>query len=327
MPQLYFDIENGLLLINGNVYNGGAFIVEDNTTYGLIYAHGGSGFMPLVVQLKVCNNMPQFSESVKLTRVHYTPNSCGNRMDNTFFVKFCPRSYEKFMPPQCYYSYADNSTFPHALTAYKQGDYYITVENANEMTTLNCPDHLDSISFKSEKYLSGGSSRIIFVSGQFDKKKYVAILIYDDDYHTIFQATCNNFVINKDGIVVTDSIDDMFSRLVSRCFVFDGNKYSEQSRQFEYRASPCLIDELLPYAFVESLACGDFDMCKSMCTNEFAMRNFSSTLGSFKSIVTRCELGYVPFRLALSFNEQHENSIKFFNFTIEHSVIIDVTSL
>ncbi|MEG1608227.1 MAG: hypothetical protein RR348_00020 [Clostridia bacterium] len=314
MPKIFFDVHQDLLMINGNVCVDNFLEAKDNEVFGIIYTPSRQGYIPLVLKLCICAGKPVFDQHTKVT-------ACG---DNNYIVKFCPQSYGQLLPPKPYFQSSLNCAPPHFLTAYQQGDYFLSLETQQEIITLPTPCKLENITFKARNISRGN---LIFLSADISSGKFLAILQYNGDYKLIFQATCDSFIFGHDGIQLIDKLDDMFAHTIYRSFAYEDGIYAEKARVFECRKSPRLIDELLPYAFIESLFCGDLDKCNSLCSLRLAQSKFSNIFGDFSGILSKTYLPYTPYRLALYYDKPNDNYIKYFDFSIIDGTIVDIYAI
>lgn len=311
MAKIYFDINCDLLMINGTVFNSSFLQADSGCIYGLIYTPECQGFIPLVSKLQIVKGKPIINQYACITE-------CG---DSVYIIKFLPQSYDKLLPPKSYFQSSLNSAPSHFLTAYKQGDYFISLETQQEIITIPTFDKLENITLKAHNISCGN---LIFLSANLNSQKFLVILQYSGDYKIIFQAICESFVFCKDGLQIIDKVDDMLAHTIYRTFAYEGGIYIEKSRVFECRQTPFLIDELLPYAFVESAFCKDFDRCKTLCSVQLAESKMESIFGNFKGIVQKNYIPYIPRRLALSYDGIPHNYIKYFDFFVQDGKIVDI---
>lgn len=315
MVGIYFDIGNNLLLVNGVLNPSGYLQANNGDRFGLIYSCQNQTFFPLILKLEIVDFRPQFSGNAHIT-------NCG---DNIYIVKLLPQSYAKMLPPDIYHQCSVDNKPTHYVTAFCQGDYYITIETGQEIITFETQCKLCNIVLKSQNISSG--KLIILSADSHDDKKYLAIISYYGDYKLLFHAHCDKFNFNQKGLEIVDNIDDMLSHTITRQFAFENNNYQEKSRNFICRHDNYIIDELIGYAFIECLYWKDFDRCKRYCIHDNLVEGIAKKLGNFSTIIHKPYLKYKPNRIALKYEQAEQSYLRYFDFEISHGKIIDVTPL
>lgn len=313
MPKIYFEHDDGLLMIDGLLFDAPCLHAQDNASYALIYS-SSEDFLPLMLKLTITNGKV-------LPCNHTITTDCGNGI---YSIKFCCLSYSSLRPPKPYFQSYINADRSHYLTAYEQGNYHIAIETDSEIITLDCPAKLIEIKLKA---LNCSQGNLLIVSGQYGEKKYLAIIKYTDDYELIFQADCHDFNFYADKLVIIDRIDDMLGRTVIRDFSYTQGKYCELTRRFEYSRSPYICDELLPYALIEALRCNDHSCCDNYLSYSLRQRDMHKFFDGHYSIWSKPYINYQPFRIGTCNNCGNHNRLRYFDFTIENHQIIDISPI
>ena len=236
------------------------------------------------------------------------------RHGKDYIVRFCPKRKSKDASGEVYIQKVlePNLGASHCLTCHKDNGYKINVETQNEFLCLSAPCRVCDVKFSCIP-ISRGQLLSIFAKLE-SGKTYVGILHYKDDYTLLLDICCDEAQAEEDGLRVCDYLHDAFDRKCVRKLSFCGDCFAEQSRHFENRCNHCYIDEVTPYAFVESVYYGDEDLARECLCNTLYSCDLKSIFGNFVGI---CDcLDYVPFEITLLYSDCDGLYTKTFKFDV-----------
>ncbi|MDE5654322.1 MAG: hypothetical protein K2I46_01775 [Clostridia bacterium] len=306
MTKLYFDNPQGVILIDGAKCNtptartDGSFCIQyipyDDNYLPIICAVNGKG--------KVCDD------------------ALFIRHGKDYIVRFCPKRKPRNVQSETYIQKVlePNSGTAHCLTCLIDECYKINVETQNEFIMLNTPCKVCDVKFSCIP-ISSGQLLSIFALLE-NGKTYVSVLHYQDDYTLLLDICCDEVCAEEDGLRVCDCLHDTLNRKCVRKLSFCKECFVEKSRHFENHCSHNYIDEIVPYAFAESVYYGDDDYARRCLSNILRDCDLKDVLGNFVGI---CDcLEYKPFEITLLYSDCEGLYTKTFRFEVEHGKILKI---
>lgn len=260
---------------------------------------------------------------IKNNQIEFNKNYISAKIKDCSFYIFYDAKNSKNLSPQplSYHQEEVALDKSHYFTAYKQNrDYYFTIESENEIYNVSTASKLTNIAIKTTKISIGF---LIVIKANIINQSYLNIILYDDDYHSIFCALADNIILNEHSITLVDDMYDSMQRKIFRTFSFRDNKYCEIDRRFEYNKTSSIITQTLPYLFCEALFAKDFDFCLKFTSKE-NLKYFKDLIGDFEKIVLVNEI-YKDHNILLLYKEKSQSIIKSFDFDISNNYINNIT--
>ncbi|MDE5756355.1 MAG: hypothetical protein K2I23_04625 [Clostridia bacterium] len=304
MTKLYFDNPQGVILIDGVKCNGN--IANADGSFCIQYTPYDDDYLPIICAV---NGKGKLRDDVIFIR-----------HGKDYIVRFCPQKRPCQRQSQIYIQKVlepNGGGTSHCLTCHIDEVCKISVETQSELITLNTPCKVADVKFSCIP-ISSGQLLTIFANLE-NGKKYACVLHYKDDYTLLLDLCCDDIVAEEDGLRVRDCLCDTLGRSCIRKLSFCGDCFAEQSRHFENHCAHFYIDEIIPYALVESVCYGDND-CAADCLCP-AMRgcNLKELFGDFIGI---CDcLDYTPFEITLLYSDCCGLYTKTFRFDVRQGKI------
>lgn len=303
MTKLHFDNPQGVILIDGVKCD--TNIARADESFCLQYIPYDDNYLPIICAV---NSKGKLRDDVLFIR-----------HGKDYIVRFCPKKKCQNTQSEVYIQKVlePNSGVSHCLTCHKDDSFKINVETQEEFICLNTPCKVCDVKFSCIP-ISSGQLLSIFAKLE-NGKTYVGILHYKDDYTLLLDICCDEAQVEEDGLRVCDYLRDTFNRKCVRKLSFCGECFVEQCRHFENRCNHYYIDEVAPYAFVESVYYGDEDCARERLCNTLYDCNLKSIFGNFVGI---CDcLDYVPFEITLLYSDCDGLYTKTFKFEVYNGKI------
>lgn len=298
MTRLYFDNPQGVILIDGVKCN--SAVANANGNFCIQYTPYDDDYLPVICAI---NGKGKLRDDVIFIR------HC-----NDLIVRFCPKKKPCNTQSEIYIQKVlePNGATAHCLTCHKDEAFKISVETQNELITLVTPCKVTDVKFSCTA-ITGG--QLLTVSADLENgKKYMGVIHYKDDYTLLLDICCDEITAEEDGLRVCDFLRDTLNRKCIRKLSFCGDCFVEQSRHFENVCAHCYIDEIIPYALVESVCYGDDDCAKDCLSSTLRDRNLKDIFGDFVGI---CDcLEYTPFEIPLLYSDCDGLYTKTFKFDV-----------
>ena len=306
MTRLHFDNPQGVILIDGVKCN--QHTVHTDGSFCLQYVPYDDNYLPILCAV---SGKGKLRDDVIFIR-----------HGKDYIVRFCPKRRPCNIQSQTYIQKVlePNSGSAHCLTCHIDDFYKISVETQDELITLNVPCRVRDVKFSCIP-ISSGQLLSIFASLE-NGKTYVGALHYKDDYTLLLDICCDEVCAEEDGLRVCDNLHDTLNRKCVRKLSFCKECFVEKSRHFENHCLHNYIDEVLPYAFVESVFYGDEDYARSFLSNTLRDCDLQDILGNYVGI---CDcLEYKPFEITLLYSDCDGLYTKTFRFEVEHGKILKI---
>lgn len=312
MPHLYFLARGQRVSVNGTVLQDAHYHCDDNAVLA-VWVTAPSGCLPIGIALRV-----QGGRLLPHPSVHVC-----DYCDGSYDIRFVFRREQCYMPPSPYWQqYLSVDRITHALTCYRADGYAATIETDSELHTFSTPGELQNVDFTCRKLRRG---HLLALRADCMGRKYLCVVFYDGDYRTLLDTLCDDIHSTREGLILTDLIDDMAQHSLQRTLQFHDGKYREVQREIVCRRPVVCQDELLPYLFCESLFCGDIGLCRDLCAHALSHMDFVSYFGKFHAV---CDTprAYRPFRIGLCYRtETGWDEVRYFAFTVRGGKISSVT--
>ena len=298
MTRLHFDNPQGVILIDGVKCNSKTVCVDGG--FCIVYIPYDDNLLPIVCAV---NDKGKLRDDVIFIR-----------HGKDFIVRFCPKKKCVNTQSEVYIQKVlePNGSPSHCLTCHKDECHKMSIETQNELITLDTPCKVVDVKFSCIP-ITGG--QLISVFSQLENnKKHVAILHYKDDYTLLLDLCCDDVRADEEGLIVCDCLHDTLNRKCIRKLSFCGDCFVEQTRHFENSCSHCYIDEVIPYALVESVCYGDEDCARNCLCAGLCDANLKDLFGDFVGI---CDcVDYSPYEIALLYSGDCGLYTKTFKFDV-----------
>ncbi|MDE7191833.1 MAG: hypothetical protein K2O35_05150 [Clostridia bacterium] len=298
MAKLYFDNPQGIILIDGVKCNDSIAFVDGN--FCLQYAPYDDSYLPIILAVdgkcKVRDDVI-FIRHGKDYIVRFCPTKKSCDCQNQIYI-------QKVLEPQ--------GATAHCLTCHIEDDCKISVETQNELISLTTPCKVADVKFSCIP-ITGGQLLSILADLE-NGKKYMGVLHYKDDYTLLLDICCDEIIAEEDGLRVCDHLCDTLNRKCVRKLSFCGDCFAEQSRHFENHCRHYYIDEILPYALIESVCYGDDERAEDCLCSSLKNCDLKDIFGDFIGI---CDcLEYKPFEIPLLYSDCNGLYTKTFKFEV-----------
>ncbi len=298
MTKLYFDNPQGVILIDGVKCN--ETYAYANGNFCLQYAPFDDSYLPIILAV---NGKCKLRDDVIFIR-----------HGKDYIVRFCPKKKYCNKQSQVYIQKVlePKGATAHCLTCHIDDVCKISVETQNELITLITPCKVSDVKFSC---ISISSGQLLSIFAELENgKKYMGILHYKDDYTLLLDICCDEIIAEEDGLRVCDYLRDTLNRKCVRKLSFCGDCFAEQSRHFENYCNHLYIDEILPYALLESVCYGDDDCAKDCLCSSLRGCDLKEIFGDFVGI---CDcLEYTPFEIPLLYSDFDGLYTKTFKFEV-----------
>lgn len=298
MTKLHFDNPQGVILIDGIKRD--SAIVNTDGNFCIQYIPYDDNYLPIICAV---NGKSKLRDDVLFIR-----------HGKDYIVRLCPKRRPCKTQSKTYIQKVlePNLGATHCLTCHVDETYKISVETQDELITLNTPCKVCDVKFSCVP-ISCGQLLSIFAVLE-NGKTYVGILHYQDDYTLLLDICCDEVCAEEDGLRVCDYLRDTLNRKCVRKLSFCGDCFVEKCRHFENYCSHSYIDEMLPYAFIESVCYGDEDYTRRCVSDSMRDCNIKDLLGNFVGI---CDcLDYTPFKITLLYSDCDGLYTKTFRFEV-----------
>lgn len=303
MTRLHFDNPQGVILIDGVKCNSNSAYADGN--FCLHYVPYNDDYLPIICA--VDGNCKLRDDMIFI------------RHGKDYIVRFCPKKRQQCIQSEVYLQkiLEPNSGMAHCLTCHKDDTFKLSVETQNELITLNTSCKVRDVKFGCIP-ISNGQLLSVFAKLE-NGKTHVAILHYQDDYTLLLDICCDEVRAEEDGLRVCDYLHDTLNRRCVRQLSFCGDCFVENSRHFENYCLHNYVDEIIPYALLESVCYGDSDFSLSCLCNTLCDCNLKDIFGDFIGI---CDcLEYIPFEVTLLYSGCDGLYTKTFKFSVSQGKI------
>ena len=308
MTRLFFDRPQGVILLDGKKCVDKTAYVEGS--FCLQYFPFDDDFLPINCAV---GSKGKLRDDLALIR-----------HGKDYIVRFCPKRKPQNAENRQYLQKVlePTSGMAHCLTCHVDDSHKISVETKEELITLDVPCKVREVKFSCIP-ISNGQLLTVFAKLE-SGKTYVAVLHYLDDYTLLLDMVCDEVEALEDGLVVGDYLRDCLNRKCVRKLSFGGECFVEKSRKFERACEHKYIDEIIPYALVESVRYGDEENAQELL-GEVDYRDALDTLGNFAGV---CDcLDYKPFEITLLYSDCDGPYTKTFNFRVKQGKVQSVNLL
>ncbi len=309
MATIYFDVGDDFLLADGKTLQDNTLTTPPNSIVALSYMPAKSGALAQLVKLIVRDNIVQAHDRLVVIDckggifcVRFKEASIGISTDKQVLC-------EEFIT-------CDDTE--HCLTCYNLGGYHLSVETENELLVLDCPHALSDLQCRAIPLSQG--CQLLSVTAKCLRKKFLAVLEYQDDYTVLLQCCGDDVEVCEDCVRVTDDLHDMCGRKMHRYLTLCDGSYVVEKVEFDYDRTLRCCDSLLCYALVESYFVGDWDMVNSIAPS-IPVSSLTNTLGDFSEILSIPIVPYKRDRLGLVYGGGNYAKVKYFDFVVRDGTI------
>lgn len=187
--------------------------------------------------------------------------------ENTFLLQFYSNSsaIHGFFEPVEQIVYKQKNVL-HTVTLYRDGFYYIELENENSIYKKKIKDGIKEIKIVAET-INGNPLAAVY--GKSEDKKYCLYIGFDDDYKILGEYFADSSKIEDKKLVVNQTYNDMCRHTEELFIDFDGKTFSVSQKKNSALKPVSKKDKLIPYYFLEAIASDNLDEAITFLDNKF----------------------------------------------------------
>lgn len=304
MAKFYFDVKNGFATADGALVKD--FFDTDND-FALGY------FSP--------DREPLFAKiPVRLSSCPLKGINVCDLGESRYYLSFSPlcrrEEAEIIFQTQCH---AENIS--HLVTFCYRGEYALVIETPNEIYEIACPSALSEIQVKAVNLKNG---QIIRITANAARRKFIAILLYRDDYLPLFQTFCDGVSFDGADILIKENLGGCNSCVRTRRLIYKNGNFADGELSFIYKRCHDYPDELLPYVFAEKIIFGDNNGAAELLRHSLSVSAVKETTGDFDAVADFEFLPYRPYVIGL-YKRSAYAKVQYFRFSVHDGIISDIS--
>lgn len=149
------------------------------------------------------------------------------------------------------------------------------------------------------------------------------------DYNCVLDKKCNSYEFDSKGVSCVTELNDNVGRRLIEHYSFDGYCYLRDNVKYEYTNSHTVIDELIPYDFIDAILSDDSDYAQNLLASDISsnLKGIKAFFGKIMSVYRNIDCDIEHNEINVLTMEENVKVIKKYIFVINNHKIQDIDCL